>query len=344
MSADGLHTGSSPPTRAAGHPDRAAGGGAAAGAAHQLGLRRCRRRRTVHQRAPSPFELAPDSKQKADGMKDDELREIIAGHGGSLDGTADRPKLQQRAQEVVESLSRRLNDARQCTRYVQDIEVAQQNAVALRELLRDRPTRATAVGALLADRTRPAARQRRARADGLAGDARRPVRVPRRVWRRVGRVTRPPRRPRVDAARPRHAQPRPVRDQQSGDDTRRQPLLRACAPAIGGNMVRRGRSSSRRVEYAVNIAQPDLDAATALGFAPLARRRRRRVLVRRINERAGGRERAPPEWRPPRRADRRAPGEATLLMVKRRAAGRREAAAVASSTRMQAAKAGARPR
>ena len=84
-------------------------------------------------------------------MKDDELREIIAGHGGSLDGTADRPKLQQRAQEVVESLSRRLNDARQCTRYVQDIEVAQQNAVALRELLRDRPTRATAVGALLAD-------------------------------------------------------------------------------------------------------------------------------------------------------------------------------------------------
>ena len=36
-------------------------------------------------------------------MKDDELREIIAGHGGSLDGTADRPKLQQRAQEVVDS-------------------------------------------------------------------------------------------------------------------------------------------------------------------------------------------------------------------------------------------------
>ena len=210
-------------------------------------------------------------------MKDDELREIIAGHGGSLDGTADRPKLQQRAQDVVESLSRRLNDARQCTRYVQDIEVAQQNAVALRELLRDRPTRATAVGALLADpnavpqlvnvaRAPTASLATRAvlfeclgefgdasaespvHRDGLAVDA---------ALRALGM----------------RSPPDQYADQQSQDamHAAATKLLRACAPAIGGTDGRGAAEVlSRRVEYAVNIAQPDLDAATALGL--LARR------------------------------------------------------------------------
>ena len=137
MSADGLHTEEQLRQRAL-QGIRIAQQAAAQqqGAAHQLGLSSLSApSHSFTKRAPSPFELAPDLlKQKADGMKDDELREIIAGHGGSLDGTADRPKLQQRAQDVVESLSRRLNDARQCTRYVQDIEVAQQNAVVLRLL------------------------------------------------------------------------------------------------------------------------------------------------------------------------------------------------------------------